>query len=119
MKGMGTDESELIRVLANRTNAEIADIKAAYDHEYKRDLEKDIMSETSGHLKRLLVSLVQGNRSEAPADLHKAAAAAAALKEAGEKHWGTDESEFNRLIVSVSAAQLCGRYQGEDLIRTH
>ena len=66
------------------------------------------MSETSGHFKRLLVSLVQGNRSEAPADLHKAAASAAALKEAGEAHWGTDESEFNRLIVISSPAQLRG-----------
>ena len=109
MKGAGTDESELIHVLANRTNAEIAEIKAVYEHDFKRDLEKDIISETSGTFKRLLVSLVQGNRSEAPVDLHKAAAAAAALKEAGEAHGGTDESEVNRLIVVSSPAQLRGR----------
>ena len=119
MKGAGTDESELIHVLADRTNAEIAAIKASYEHLYKRDLEKDIISETSGHFKRMLVSLVQGNRSDAPADLHKAAASAATLKEAGEKHWGTDESEFNRLIVSTSPAQLRGKLLRSSILSSH
>ena len=38
-------------------------IKAAYKREFEgRDLEKDVISETSGHFKRLLISLMQANR---------------------------------------------------------
>jgi hypothetical protein len=70
----------------------------------------------------------QGARSEAAADFDKAAASvsvchqacdwiiilisfeiqAAALKAAGEDKWGTDESEFQRVIMTSSAAQLSG-----------
>lgn len=31
---------------------------------YNRELEKDIVSDTSGHFKRVMVALVQGNRKE-------------------------------------------------------
>jgi annexin A7/11 len=40
---------------------------------YDRDLEKDVMSETSGNYKRLLVSMLQGGRDENTAvDMEKA-----------------------------------------------
>ena len=58
MKGLGTDEATLIEILASRTNEQINAIKVAYKTEMKRDLESDIMSETSGHFKRLLVRMV-------------------------------------------------------------
>ena len=55
---MGTDEETLAEVLASRTNAQIAAIKEAYTKEFDRDLEKDVMSECGGSLKRIFVSLV-------------------------------------------------------------
>ena len=40
---------------------------------YSRDLEKDVMSETSGNYKRLLVSMLQGGRDESlEVDMDKA-----------------------------------------------
>ena len=52
MKGVGTEESELIHVLAGRTNVEIGAIKAAYEHLYKRDLEKDMVIITYHPIRR-------------------------------------------------------------------
>ncbi|EGD73938.1 annexin A7 [Salpingoeca rosetta] len=95
MKGAGTDEKVIAEVLAMRSNDQIAAIREAYHRVYDRDLEKDVMSETSGHLKRIFVSLLQGNRDESEdVDEDRAQADAQALYDAGEAKWGTDESEF-------------------------
>ncbi|EGD79818.1 annexin A7 [Salpingoeca rosetta] len=112
MKGMGTDERALIEVICTRTNQEIHAIKAAYKELYGRDLEKDIVSDTSGHFKRLLVSCVQGNREEsAEVDMAKAKREAEELYKAGEKRWGTDESKFNQIIALRSYPQLRATFQ--------
>ena len=69
---------------------------------YKRKLEEDIESECSGHLKRILVSMVQANRPESGTtiDRRKARNDAAAIQEAGEAKFGTDESRFNVILCS-------------------
>ena len=54
----------LIEILASRTNAELLQLKAAYKKDLGRDLEKDLESDTSGHFKKLLLSLVNGCRDE-------------------------------------------------------
>lgn len=107
MKGAGTDEGCLIEILCTRTNAEIVEIKQAYKTKYGRNLEKDCVSETSGHFKRLLVSMCQGAREEnAAVDMEKAKREAQELYQAGEKKWGTDESKFNQIIAVRSFPQL-------------
>ena len=68
---------------------------------HTRKLEDDIVSETSGHLKRMLVSMVQANRpSGNTVNRTKARKDAKDLYESGEKKWGTDESRFNVIICS-------------------
>jgi annexin A7/11 len=112
MKGAGTDESTLIEILC-RTNAEIRAIKAAYETEFKgRSLEKDVVSETSGHFKRLLVSQVNASRDENyNVDQAKAEADAKAIWEAGEAHLGTDESVFNMVLCTRSYPQLKATFE--------
>jgi len=62
-----------------------------------------------------LISLLQGMRDESGSvNQVKAAAAAKALFEAGEKKWGTDESEFNRIFMTAGNAQIraiCDEYR--------
>ncbi|KAI0533579.1 hypothetical protein GGR58DRAFT_486096 [Xylaria digitata] len=60
MKGFGTDEKALIRVLANKDPLQIEAIKAAYSRQFSRSLEKDIKSETSGYFELGLVAIVSG-----------------------------------------------------------
>jgi len=108
MKGAGTDEEALIEVLCTRTNAEIVQIKSQYSKLFQRHLENDIMSDTSGDFRKFLNQLVQGKRSEKPADAKTCSALADQLYQAGEGRWGTDESAFQKIVLGASPSQLKG-----------
>jgi len=107
MRGAGTDEETLIDIMATLSNSEMQAVRDEYQTHYKRDLEKDCVSETSGHFKRLLVSMAQANRDESDlVDLDKAQKDAQDLYDAGEKVLGTDESRFNVILAQRNMAQL-------------
>lgn len=107
MEGLGTRESVLIEIMTTRTNAQIQEVKLTYRKLYGRDLEHDLIGETSGYFKRLLVSLCAGGRDESHhTDPLKANQDARALYRAGEQRLGTDESKFNQILVAQNTAQL-------------
>ncbi|ROT41310.1 Annexin [Sodiomyces alkalinus F11] len=60
MKGFGTDEKNLIRCLATRDPLQIMEINASFERQFRRNLEADIKSETSGWFREGLVSIVRG-----------------------------------------------------------
>ncbi|XP_072665016.1 annexin A2 isoform X2 [Canis lupus baileyi] len=64
MKGLGTDEDSLIEIICSRTNQELQEINRVYKEMYKTDLEKDIISDTSGDFRKLMVALAKGRRAE-------------------------------------------------------
>ncbi|KAM9816650.1 annexin A11b [Neosynchiropus ocellatus] len=120
IKGAGTDEACLIEILSSRSNAEIHEITKIYKAEYGKSLEDAISSDTSGHFRRLLVSLCQGNRDEREqVDISLAKQDAQKLYAAGENKVGTDESQFNAILCARSKShlravfheyqQMCGR----------
>lgn len=107
IKGAGTDEACLIEILSSRSNAEIKEINRIYKQEYKKSLEDAISGDTSGHFRRLLISLAQGNRDERETvDISLAKQDAQALYAAGENKLGTDESKFNAILCARSKPHL-------------
>lgn len=108
MRGEGTDEDALIEILCGGLpNRVIHQITAEYKRLYGQPLENALVSETSFSFKRLLVSCATGNRDEsAITDINTARTDAQLLVSAGAGRWGTDESEFNRILCTRNFAQL-------------
>uniref|UniRef100_A0AAR2JEL0 Annexin n=1 Tax=Pygocentrus nattereri TaxID=42514 RepID=A0AAR2JEL0_PYGNA len=107
IKGAGTDEKCLIEILASRTNEQIHSLVEAYKDAYGRDVEQDVIGDTSGHFKKMLIVLLQGTREEdgvVHADLVEEDAQA--LYAAGEEQWGTDEAIFIMLLGNRSVTHL-------------
>ncbi|XP_028820032.1 annexin A2 isoform X2 [Denticeps clupeoides] len=59
MEGLGTDEETVLEVLCTRTPEQLRKVTAAYKTQYNRDLEKDLISETSGDFTKLLLALLK------------------------------------------------------------
>ena len=107
MKGIGTDESTLTEIIGTRVNWQIKDMKDAFQALYKKDLIKWVESETSGSYRKLLISLLQGNRSENQVpNVEQCQNDAQTLIRAGVGRWGTDEAMFNKIFALRSAAEL-------------
>ena len=108
MKGIGTNEDTLIEIIATRPNYMIKKMIERYPILTEgRDLINDVKSETSGSFRRLLVSLLQGQRSEnTEPNKEECEKIAKELYEAGEKKWGTDDSVFNRIFASRSPMEI-------------
>ncbi|XP_022058349.1 annexin A1a [Acanthochromis polyacanthus] len=105
MKGLGTDEDTLIEILASRNNRQITDIKKVYKDEYKKDLEEDIRSDTSGDFRTALLTLCKAGRTEGVCE-QLIDSDARALYEAGEGRKGKDCSVFIEILTSRSGPHL-------------
>ncbi|CAF99152.1 unnamed protein product, partial [Tetraodon nigroviridis] len=107
IKGVGTNEKCLIEVLASRNNTQIHEMVAAYKEAYGSDLEEDVIADTSGHFKKMLVVLLQGTREESGVvDADLVGNDAQELFAAGEAQWGTDEAKFITILGNRSVTHL-------------
>ena len=61
MKGLGTMDATLIRILVTRNEIDIPQIREAYKRLFNRDMIKDIEDDTSGDYRELLVKLASHN----------------------------------------------------------
>ena len=107
MKGLGTKEGVLSEIIGSRTPQELAAIKQVYAANYGEVLDNAVASDTSGDYQKLLLSLLQCQRSNTTQpDANMCMNDAAALYQAGEGKWGTDEATFNRIFATRSPAEL-------------
>lgn len=95
MKGFGTDEATLIRILSKPDPLQMALLRDTFDRRHKRSLEKDIASETSGYFEEGLLALVRGPLHQDAATVQKAI-----------KGLGTKESMLNDVLVGRTNADM-------------
>ncbi|XP_042318171.1 annexin A13 isoform X2 [Sceloporus undulatus] len=112
MKGVGTDEAVLIEILCTRTNQQIVAIKDAYQKIFDRDLESDVKNDTSGSLRKILLSVLKASRDQG-VEINETLAQndAKDLYEAGEGRWGTDELAFNDVLAKRNYMQLRATFE--------
>ncbi|XP_072260246.1 annexin A1-like [Pyxicephalus adspersus] len=107
LKGLGTDEDTIIEILVTRSNQQIKEITKAYKEEFKTDLEKDLIDDTSGDFQKALLALLKGTRSEdCYVNENLADQDAKALYEAGEKKKKADVSVFINILSNRSFPRL-------------
>ena len=64
VEGLGTNEDTLIEVISSRSIERLNEIKQRYPQMYKKEIKDVIKSETSGHLQKILLSLLETDRSQ-------------------------------------------------------
>jgi len=123
IKGIGTDEKLIIEIVCTKESHELESLKKAYSELYKSNLEQDLAAEENGNLGRLFRSIISASRpSTFQVDAGLAQQEAQELYDAGVGKFGTDESEFIRILASRSFSQLratfeaYGRIAGKDIV---
>ena len=108
MKGLGTDEATLIEILTTRPCNTIQEIKNRYPIMFPgRDLTKDVYNDTSGNFRKMLMALLEANRSNnKKPDEKECKECAIKLYEAGEKKLGTDEKVFINIFTTKSPNEI-------------
>ncbi|XP_039174652.1 annexin A3 [Crotalus tigris] len=107
IRGMGTNETALIEIVASRTPQQLRAVIQAYYTIYRSPMNEDVGWDTSGDFKRTLLALLDAKRDENPKAYEDVAKRdAQILYSAGEKRWGTDETKFIEVLSTSSVAQL-------------
>jgi len=95
MKGFGTDEKALIRVLSKPDPLQVALLRNTYNTRHRRNLEADIKSETSKYFCDGLVAIVQGPLGHDVHEINRSI-----------KGIGTKESVLNDVLIGRSNADM-------------
>ncbi|ETE70411.1 Annexin A5, partial [Ophiophagus hannah] len=95
MKGLGTDEDPILKILTGRSNAQRQEIAVQFKTLFGRDLIDDLKSELTGKLETLMVSLMRPER------IYDAHALKHAIKGAG-----TDEQVLTEILASRTPAEI-------------
>jgi len=107
VKGLGTNDDQLVEVICTRSNSQLKAMSAAYAKLYGKDLAKDVADDTSGDYRNLLIAVLRADRPETqPVNIEEAKKDSQALYNAGEGKIGTDEKVFIEILTQRSIPQL-------------
>jgi len=62
MKGAGTNDKALIRLMISRSEVDLEDVKECFEKEYEQTLQDFIQDDCSGDYKKILIELCVGNQ---------------------------------------------------------
>ncbi|CAI9589703.1 unnamed protein product [Staurois parvus] len=96
MKGFGTDEDTIMKILTSRSNAQRQQISVSFKTLFGRDFCDDLKSELTGKLEKVIVALMT------PANMYDAQELRHAMKGAG-----TKENVLIEILASRSAPEIC------------
>ncbi|KAH8396251.1 hypothetical protein KR222_006095, partial [Zaprionus bogoriensis] len=95
MRGLGTDEQQIIDVLTTRSNAQRQQISAAYAAEFERDLIDDLKGELGGKFEDVIVALMLPPVEYLCKQLHAAMAG-----------MGTEEGTLVEILCTKSSEEM-------------
>ncbi|XP_073428105.1 annexin A5 isoform X2 [Dendrobates tinctorius] len=95
MKGLGTDEDTIMKILTSRSNDQRQQIGVAFKTLFGRDLVDDLKSELTGKLEKVVIALMT------PSNLYDAYELRHAIKGAG-----TDEKVLSEILASRTPAEI-------------
>ncbi|XP_030839401.1 annexin A8-like protein 1 [Strongylocentrotus purpuratus] len=67
MKGLGTDDDKLIRIVVGRSEIDLASIKTMFKEKYTTTLAAMVEDDTSGDYKNVLIGLINADAAPTPA----------------------------------------------------
>ncbi|KAB2569439.1 Annexin A7 [Lasiodiplodia theobromae] len=95
MKGFGTDEKAVIRVISKLDPVQIYSVRQTYNQRFMRDLQRDLEKETSGDFRDALLAVARGPLQQDCHTLYHAM-----------KGMGTKESDLNDVLCGRSNADI-------------
>lgn len=114
MQGMGTHEDLLTELLIGRSNAEMNELKYAYEKKYHKSLQKAVQGELSMKTERAFNMALTARRDEeyVPVDHNRVQADIHTLYNSSSKRLGTDEITVCGILLSRSDNHLRAVAQG-------
>ena len=109
MKGAGTNEDTLIEIISSRPNWLMDKIKIKYKELYEKELIEDIEGDTSGDFQKLLIGLLECERSDNKnINKENCEKIAKELNESKEEGWSIENKEnvFYKYIMLSSRYEL-------------